>query len=140
VSDRMSHATVTSAPVSWAAAISGPRSRSTPDIPGFWMTTPVTSAAGFHSSVMGSTRASMPRASACAKATSSVWGKHSSSRTTAPPCLAARCINSTASPTAVASSSKDAFANGNAVRSDTIVWKLSIASRRPCEISAWYGV
>jgi len=26
------------------------------------------------------------------------------------------------------------------VRSRTTVWKLSSASRRPCAISAWYGV
>ena len=45
-----------------------------------------------------------------------------------------------ASAAAVASSSSDAFAIGRPVRSATIVWKLSSASSRPCEISAWYGV
>jgi len=47
------------------------------------------------------------------------------------------CIASAA---AVASSSSDAFAIGSPQRSATMVWKLSSASIRPCEISAWYGV
>ena len=42
-----------------------------------------------------------------------------------------------ASAAAVASSSSDEFASGSAVRSATIVWKLSSASSRPCAISAW---
>ena len=45
-----------------------------------------------------------------------------------------------ASAAAVASSSIDALAICIAVRSQTIVWKLTSASRRPCEISGWYGV
>ena len=45
-----------------------------------------------------------------------------------------RCIASAA---AVPSSSSEAFATGNPVRSMTIVWKLSSASRRPWEISGW---
>jgi len=45
-----------------------------------------------------------------------------------------RCIASAA---AVASSSRDAFAIGSAVKSETIVWKLSNASSRPCAISGW---
>ena len=45
-----------------------------------------------------------------------------------------------ASAAAVASSSIDALAIAMPVRSQTIVWKLSSASRRPCEISGWYGV
>ena len=42
-----------------------------------------------------------------------------------------------ASPAAVASSSSEALASGSPVRSATIVWKLTSASSRPCEISAW---
>ena len=42
-----------------------------------------------------------------------------------------------ASAAEVASSSSEAFASGSPVRSDTSVWKLSSASSRPCEISAW---
>ena len=42
-----------------------------------------------------------------------------------------------ASAAAVASSSSEALATSRPVRSDTIVWKLSSASSRPCAISAW---
>ena len=45
-----------------------------------------------------------------------------------------------ASAAAVASSSSDALARSIPVRSLTMVWKLRSASRRPCEISGWYGV
>ena len=45
-----------------------------------------------------------------------------------------------ASAAAVPSSSSDAFATSMPVRSVTMVWKLSSDSRRPCEISGWYGV
>ena len=57
-----------------------------------------------------------------------------------PAVLLARRISSTASATAVASSSREAFATGRAVRSWTMVWKFSSASSRPWEISGWYGV
>ena len=40
----------------------------------------------------------------------------------------------------MASSSNDAFAISIAVRSVTMVWKFRSASRRPWEISGWYGV
>ena len=67
----------------------------------------------------------------------------SSSRTT-PPFFAAfafwRAIIWVASATAVASSRRDAPAIGRPVRSSTMVWKFSRASRRPWEISGWYGV
>jgi hypothetical protein len=49
-------------------------------------------------------------------------------------------MRATASATAVASSSSDAFATGSAVRSAMTVWKLRSASSRPWEISGWYGV
>ena len=45
-----------------------------------------------------------------------------------------------ASAAAVPSSSSEAPEVGRPVRSATIVWKLSSASRRPWEISGWYGV
>ena len=45
-----------------------------------------------------------------------------------------------ASAAAVPSSSREAPDVGSPVRSATIVWKLSSASSRPCEISGWYGV
>ena len=54
--------------------------------------------------------------------------------------LLARNVRVIASAAAEASSSSDALATSSAVRSQTIVWKFSSASRRPCEISGWYGV
>ena len=45
-----------------------------------------------------------------------------------------------ASAAAVPSSRSEAFAVGSPVRSPTTVWKLMRASRRPWEISGWYGV
>ena len=49
-------------------------------------------------------------------------------------------IVNVASAAALASSSREAPATGSAVRSATMVWKFSRASRRPWEISGWYGV
>jgi hypothetical protein len=40
----------------------------------------------------------------------------------------------------VPSSSSEAFAIASPVSSSIIVWKLTSASSRPWEISAWYGV
>ena len=51
-----------------------------------------------------------------------------------------RPMSAMASAPAVASSSNDALANSLPVRSAIIVWKFSSASRRPWEISGWYGV
>ena len=48
-----------------------------------------------------------------------------------------RKTSAIASAAAVASSSIDALAIAMPVRSQTIVWKLTSASRRPCEISGW---
>ena len=62
------------------------------------------------------------------------------------PGLFARDVGSTfmdmvmASAAAVPSSSKLAFEMGKAVRSQTMVWKLSNDSSRPWLISGWYGV
>ena len=54
--------------------------------------------------------------------------------------LPTRNASAIASAAAVPSSSIDALAIAMPVRSHTIVWKLTSASRRPCEISGWYGV
>ena len=54
--------------------------------------------------------------------------------------LPTRSASAIASAAAVASSSIDALAIAMPVRSQTIVWKLTSASSRPCEISGWYGV
>ena len=45
-----------------------------------------------------------------------------------------------ASAAAVPSSRSDAFATSIPVKSMTMVWKFNKASKRPCAISAWYGV
>jgi hypothetical protein len=52
----------------------------------------------------------------------------------------ARRVRSMPSTTAVDSSSMDALAVDSPVRSAIMVWKLISASRRPWEISGWYGV
>ncbi len=46
------------------------------------------------------------------------------------------CAIAIASAAAVASSSREALAIGMPVRSQTMVWKFSSASSRPCAISA----
>jgi len=54
-----------------------------------------------------------------------------------PLALTERLASVMASAAAVASSSMEALAIGMPVRSHTMVWKLTSASMRPCEISAW---
>ena len=84
---------------------------------------------------------SMPIPSARVRTTSMVCGSASASTTNGP--VLVRCARRTsviASAAAVPSSSSEALAVGRPVRSATTVWKLSSASRRPCEISGWYGV
>jgi hypothetical protein len=87
---------------------------------------------------------SKPSASARPFTMAMVCGRRSASRTVLPSLavlfLLALRISSTASATAVASSSRDALATGSPVRSWTMVWKFSSASSRPWEISGWYGV
>ena len=83
----------------------------------------------------------MPMAAARVRTTSIVCGSASASTTNGPERL--RCARRTsviASAAAVASSRSEALAVGSPVRSPTIVWKFSSASRRPWEISGWYGV
>ena len=84
----------------------------------------------------------MPSGSARVRITSIVCGSTSAStRKVSPlPRGATRCASVIASAAAVPSSSSEAFATGSPVRSLTMVWKFSSASRRPWEISGWYGV
>src|SRR5665648_509040 len=93
-------------------------------------------------SARSATTRGRPIASARPRSTASVCGRHSASTTTTPPSrpFTARRISSTASVTAVASSSREAPALGSAVRSAITVWKSSSASSRPWLISGWYGV
>ena len=134
----MSAATATVALAAWAASTTGARSRTSPDAPGYCSRTPKTPSKSVEA-LIGATRSSMPSGSARVRSTSSVCGRQSeSARNTSP--LVTRRHRVIASAAADASSSRDALATGSAVRSQTMVWKLSSASRRPCEISGWYGV
>jgi len=75
------------------------------------------------------------------RTTSTVWGWQSwATKSALDPFWAMLWNIVIASAAAVPSSRSDAFATGSAVRSSTMVWKLSSASSRPCEISGWYGV
>ena len=82
----------------------------------------------------------MPSGSARVRSTARVCGRQSESARKTCPVLLARRASVIASAAAVASSSSDAPAHGSAVRSAIMVWKFSSASRRPWEISGWYGV
>ena len=105
------------------------------------MTTPAASTSGGPSARSAST-SSMPSASARVSTTARVCGSRPASTTIGRSSLprVARRISVRASPAAVPSSSSDALAVVSPVRSATIVWKLISASRRPWEISGWYGV
>src|SRR5438067_1312810 len=85
-----------------------------------------------------------PRASARVRTTAIVCGWHPSAimniGVVPGGTFATASVRFIASAAAVASSSREALAIGRAVRSATIVWKLSSASSRPCAISGWYGV
>ena len=83
----------------------------------------------------------MPSGSALVVTTAMVWGWQSAS--TKKPVRFERPIRRNiviASAAAVASSSIDAFAISQPVRSATMVWKVSSISSRPWLISGWYGV
>ncbi len=83
----------------------------------------------------------MSSAAARVRTTSIVCGRTSSAtKKRALVDLPMRRHSAIASAAAVASSSIDAFAIAMPVRSQTIVWKLTSASSRPCAISGWYGV
>ena len=85
------------------------------------------------------TRTSIPMAAARVSTTAIVcgWQSAATKKTERPErwfAAAQRCIASAA---AVPSSKSEALAIGRPVRSSIRVWKLSSASRRPCEISDW---
>ena len=87
------------------------------------------------------TTISIPAACARVRTTSIVWGWHrASTKKRLLFDFVTRAASAIASAAAVGSSSIDAFAMARPVRSPIIVWKLISASRRPCEISGWYGV
>ncbi len=85
----------------------------------------------------------MPKGSLRVSSTSSVWGKmlRSTKSWQRPSFTASRerraYIISMASAAAVPSSSSEQLPICMPVSEMTAVWKLSSASRRPCDISAW---
>ena len=109
-------------------------------VPGYCSSTPNTPSAP-RSGSGSPTTTWMPRGSARVRTTSMVCGWHSASTKKVSPAFGlTRRSSVIASAAAVASSSIDALARSMPVRSLTMVWKLSSASSRPCEISGWYGV
>ena len=86
-----------------------------------------------------STTTSRPIGSARAATTAMVWGWQAPSTTKRSPLRPrpTRCSRVMASAAAVDSSSSEALARSIAVNSQTMVWKLSSASRRPWDISGW---
>ena len=91
--------------------------------------------------VASPTSNSTPRASARVRSTAMVCGWQSAlTRKRFERLRAMRRASAIASAAALASSSSDALARSMPVRSLTMVWKFTSASRRPCEISDWYGV
>ncbi|CAM3863362.1 hypothetical protein TSST111916_11100 [Tsukamurella strandjordii] len=103
--------------------------------------TPKNSPSGRPSAITSVTTTSMPSGSARVSITARVCGKTSRSTTSRGLLdLPARRSRVMASAAAVASSSMELLAISMPVRSETMVWKLSSASRRPWLISGWYGV
>ncbi len=80
----------------------------------------------------------MPSGSARVSTTEMVWGWQSAStQKMSEVLLVTRRHMVMASAAAVPSSSSEALAISQPVSSATIVWKLTSASSRPCEISGW---
>lgn len=144
VSARRSAETVTIAPSSCAWSMTGLISCTAPEAPGYWSSTPKTPRSAISAGMpsdRSATTTSTPIGSARVSITAMVWGRASASiRKTPPLTLPTRRASDMASAAAVPSSSREAPEVGRPVRSATTVWKFSSASRRPCEISGWYGV
>ncbi len=124
--------------------MTGLRSRTAPEAPGYWSSTPKTPRSAISAgmpSLRSATTTSTPVGSARVSMTAMVCGSASAS-TRKTPCLTlpTRRDSAIASAAAVPSSSSEAPEVGSPVRSATTVWKFSSASSRPCEISGWYGV
>ena len=135
----MSAATTASAPCAWSSATRARQSRTSPSTPGYCSSAANAPARG--ASLAGPTTTVTPSGCARVRTTSSVCGNTSSAtKNTRLSFLPTRSASAIASAAAVASSSIDALAIAMPVRSQTIVWKLTSASSRPCEISGWYGV
>ena len=126
------------APAACARSASSRKPATRPLAPGYCTSTPKHSGS---SPVRSDSTMVIPSGSARVASTALVCGSASASTTnTWDFALPARRASAMASAAAVASSSREAPATGRPVRSETRVWKLISASRRPCEISGWYGV
>ena len=137
VSASRSAATTAIPPRSCTASMTGRGSSTAPSAPGYCTSTPHGSPSG-SPSARSATTTGMPIAFALVFTTAMVCGSAFASTTNGPVAfLLPRRTNVIASAAADPSSSSDAFAVGRPVRSPTMVWKFSSASRRPCEISGW---
>ena len=123
-------------------------SSASPLASGYWTKHPYTPPVSRTTSMSrrGNTTMSMSRCAARVRKTLNVCGNTSwSTKNLVRPSftwalgLAAKSM-AMASAALVPSSKRDALATSIPVRSNTMVWKLSNASRRPWAISAWYGV
>jgi hypothetical protein len=134
-----SAATIARPPFACTASMTGFRSRTTPLTPGYCSNTANASACTAASA--GPMSTVTPIGAARVRTTSSVCGSTSSAtKSVVDLLLPTRIARVIASAAAVASSSIDEPAMAMPVSSHTMVWKLTSASIRPCEISAWYGV
>ena len=107
---------------------------------GYCSSTPNSSPSGWaamSSGVTGPVTSSMPSGSARVASTARVCGRQPESARNTEPRPVTRRARVMASAAALASSSIDAPDMGRPVRSAVMVWKLSSASSRPCEISGW---
>ncbi len=139
VSASRSAATVTRPPRACTASTIDLYSRTSPVLAGYCRSTPKAPAAAAAAS--SPTWTSMPSGSARVRTTAIVCGWQSAAtKKRFDLLLHERLASVIASAAAVPSSSNEALAISIAVRSQTMVWKFSSASIRPCEISAWYGV
>ncbi len=137
-----SAATMAKAPSRCAASISPRRSRTCPVEPGYCSTIakqPVAATAALLPASKSTTL--IPSGQARVAITARVCGCTSEATAiTSLFALAVACAMCIASAAAVASSSSEALAISMPVSSQTMVWKFTSASSRPCAISAWYGV
>ena len=126
-----------SASFSWARSMNALGSASVPSVAGYCSTTANTGVLKSNSAASPVT-ISIPIASVRVRSTEIVCGWQLSETNTALALLRDWMLRHivSASAAAVASSSSEALAISMPERSQTIVWKLSSASRRPCEISA----
>ena len=130
-------AAMKAAPLACEAAASGAHSRSAPPVPGYW--TSAAKCSRSCTSVSSSpTTTSRPSGSARVRSTSIVCGWQSAATSSVSLFdFTLRLASVIASAAAVASSSIEALAIARPVSSQTMVWKFTSASSRPCEISAW---